>query len=71
MTRYKYAVRWKGKHDEDTIKFVEASSVQEALQIVGYEYGVGHVYGTPILEVKIDKTNGGEVDMTKLFVSHA
>lgn len=34
-------------------KFVEAYSVTEAIQIAGYEYGVGVACNVPILEVRI------------------
>ena len=52
--KYEYRVRWEDRFGEQ-VKFIEAHSVLEAIQIAGYEYKVGTTYNVPILEVKIIK----------------
>ena len=58
--KYEYRVRWQDRFGEQ-VKFIEAHSVLEAIQIAGYEYGVGTAYNVPILEVKIDKELSDDV----------
>ena len=57
--KYEYRVRWEDRFGEQ-VKFIEAHSVLEAIQIAGYEYGVGTAYNVPILEVKIIKELEGD-----------
>ena len=52
--KYEYRVRWEDRFGEQ-VKFIEAHSVLEAIQIAGYEYKVGTAYNVPILEVKIER----------------
>ena len=53
--KYAYLVKWVGRSGEIHDAFIEAHSVLEAIQIAGYEHGVGTAYNVPILEVKIIK----------------
>ena len=52
--KYEYRIRWQDRFGEQ-VKFIEAHSVLEAIQIAGYEYKVGTAYNVPILEVKIER----------------
>jgi len=54
--KYAYRVKWVDRSGEiHKSRPIEAHSVLEAIQIAGYEYGVGTAYNVPILEVKIIK----------------
>ena len=53
--KYAYRVKWVGRSGGIHDAFIEAHSVLEAIQIAGYEHGVGTAYNVPILEVKIIK----------------
>ena len=53
--KYAYRVKWANRSGVIHDAFIEAHSVLEAIQIAGYEYGVGTAYNVPILEVKIIK----------------
>ena len=61
MSKYRYLLMWKDHRQTrdpvppNILKFIEAYSVVEAIQIASYEYGVGTAWNVPILEVKIDK----------------
>jgi len=55
--KYEYRVKWVDQRSSE-IHYshpIEAHSVLEAIQLAGYEYGVGTAYNVPILEVKIIK----------------
>ena len=60
--KYAYRVKWVGRSGEIQDAFIEAHSVLEAIQLAGYEYGVGTAYNVPILEVKIIKELEGDAD---------
>jgi len=55
--KYEYRVKWVDQRSSELHKSrpIEAHSVLEAIQLAGYEYGVGTAYNVPILEVKIIK----------------
>ena len=61
--KYAYRVKWVDRFGEiNKSRPIEAHSVLEAIQIAGYEYGVGTAYNVPILEVKIDKELEDDAD---------
>ncbi len=60
--KYAYRVKWKDRFGEIQKRPIEAHSVLEAIQIAGYEYGVGTAYNVPILEVKIIKELEDDAD---------
>tara|TARA_Y100001951_G_C11217259_1_gene226538 strand:- start:630 stop:830 length:201 start_codon:yes stop_codon:yes gene_type:complete len=60
--KYAYRVKWANRSGVIHDAFIEAHSVLEAIQIAGYEHGVGTAYNVPILEVKIIKELEDDAD---------
>ena len=57
--RYLYRVKYlepyaKGK-SEELLRFIPADNVQDAILTAGIKHKVGNFYGSPILEVVVDK----------------
>ena len=57
--RYLYRVKYlepyaKGK-SEELLRFIPADNVQDAILTAGIKHKVGNIYGSPILEVVVDK----------------
>jgi len=60
--KYEYQVKWVDRFGEIQKRPIEAHSVLEAIQIAGYEHGVGTAYNVLILEVKIIKELEDDAD---------